>query len=117
MVHSSPQHTLHRYCLPLSPPHSNHNNFNALSSAALNDTELTETEELLRDQEASLADLLAERAVRETALRLLEEAALKKAAKTAGKKPLSANAPDYTPKTRAGSSPFPSPPGVSGQGA
>jgi hypothetical protein len=76
----------------------------------INDPELTEAEELLRDQEATLADLQAEREVREASLRLKEAAALKRAAKKASTTLLSAEAPEYNPKSRADASPFSSPP-------
>ena len=81
-----------------------------LSSTDINDPELTEAEELLRDQEATLADLQAEREVREASFRLKEAAALKRAAKKASKTLLSAEAPEYNPKSRADASPFSSPP-------
>jgi hypothetical protein len=86
------------------------NNYTALSSTDINDTELTETEELLRDQEADLADLQAQRGVREAALRLMEEAELKKIAKKGSGMPLSKGAKEFTPAGRADASPFSSPP-------
>jgi hypothetical protein len=86
------------------------NNYTALSSTDINDTELTETEELLRDQEADLADLQAQRGVREAALRLMEEAELKKNAKKASGMLLSKGAKEFTPTSRADASPISSPP-------
>jgi hypothetical protein len=86
------------------------NNYNALSNTDANDPEPTEAEMLLRDQEAELADLQAQRVVREAALRLVEEAELKRAAKKASGKPLSTGAKVFTPSTRADASPLSSPP-------